>query len=117
MNCMEENAPRQAHSGVRNGIPIKLSVETLALPPIRIAVGIGHVYKDKSDGGLWTLSGLRSGRTVVLTSWTAPDGKICDRVTLDTLADDYEHVGCDHENYCCTLHRSHITTHRGCMMR
>jgi len=86
------------------------------MPPIRISVGIGHVYRDKKDGSLWTLSGLRSGRTVILTAPT-PEGGFRDRVTLDELADNYEHEGCDHDNYCCTTHRSHVTPHHGCMMR
>lgn len=86
------------------------------MPPIRIAVGIGHVYKDRAEGSLWTLTGLRSGRTVILTGPTGEDG-FRDRVTLDDLADNYEHVGCDHENHCCIQHRTHVNPHRGCMMR
>jgi len=100
----------------RISIPLKISEETLATPPVRISVGIGHVYKDKSDGRLWTLTGLRSGRTVILTAAT-PGGGYRDRVTLDDLADNYEHVGCDHENFCCIKHREHVNPHRGCMLR
>lgn len=113
---MEENAPRQARPAPRTGIPIKLSAETLALPPVRISVGIGHIYKDKADGSLWVLSGLRSGRTVILDSVTV-DGEFQDRVSLDTLADHFEHAGCDHENFCCIQHGNHVALHRGCMMR
>lgn len=116
MNGMEDTTPRQARPAIRTGIPLKLSEETLAMPPIRISLGIGHIYKDKTAGSLWTLTGLRSGRTVILTS-TTEGGGFRDRVPVDTLADDYEHVGCDHENHCCTLHRTHVTPHRGCMMR
>lgn len=86
------------------------------MPPIRISVGIGHIYKDNSDGSLWTLTGLRSGRTVALTSVTV-EGEFQDRVSMDTLADGFEHVGCDHENFCCIQHRTHVALHRGCMMR
>lgn len=116
MSGMEDNDPRQARPGVRNGIPLKLSAETLAMPPIRIPVGIGFTYRDKSTGEVWTLSGLRSGRTVILSAAT-PGGGYRDRVSLDDLADDYEHLGCDHENFCCITHRSHVMPHRGCMMR
>ncbi|WP_354214769.1 hypothetical protein [Arthrobacter sp. UYCo732] len=114
---MEENAPQQARPGVRTGIPLKLSAETVAVPQLHIEVGIGHVYKDKSDGSLWTLTGLRSGRSVILTS-NADGREYRDRVPVDTtLPDDYEYVGCDHENHCCTSHRTHVMPHRGCMMR
>lgn len=114
MKLMEENTPRP---GVRTGIPLKLSAETLATPKLRIPVGIGHIYRDKSDGSEWTLTALRSGRSVILAS-TAPGGGIRDRVAVDTtLPDDYEHVGCDHVNHCCTQHRTHVMPHRGCMMR
>lgn len=116
MSGMEENALCQASSAAPAGIPLKLSEETLALPPIRISIGIGHVYEDKADGTQWTLTGLRSGRTVILTS-SAPGGGDRDRVSLETLADDYEHVGCDHENHCCTQHGTHVVPHRGCIMR
>lgn len=115
---MEENTPRQARPAPRIGIPIKLSAETLAMPPIRIPVGIGFTYKDKSTGEVWTLSMLRSGRSVILVRGDMRNPEeIRDKVHVDTLADDYEHVGCDHENHCCTLHRTHVTPHRGCMMR
>lgn len=114
---MEDNAPRPARPAPRVGIPLKLSAETLATPKLRIEVGIGHIYKDKSDGSLWTLTGLRGGRTVILMSNT-PDGGYRDRVPVDTtLPDDYEYVGCDHENHCCVQHRTHVMPHRGCMMR
>lgn len=115
---MAEDAPRQPRPGVRTGIPLKLSAETLALPPIRIPVGIGYTYKDKSTGETWMLSGLRSGRTVILIRGDErqPD-EIRDRVSVDALADDYEHVGCDHEKTCCRLHRTHVMPHYGCMMR
>ena len=111
---MEETAPRQARP-VRTGIPFRLSAETLAMPPIRIAVGIGHIYQDQATGEAWTLTGLRSGRTVILTR--KGSGTIRDRVDLETLADNYEHVGCDHESFCCLPHREHVMPHRGCMMR
>lgn len=65
---------------------------------------------------MWTLSGQRSGRTVSLAAST-PDGGFRDKVSLDDLADNYEHVGCDHENISCTTHREHITPHRGGLMR
>jgi hypothetical protein len=81
--------------------------------PIRIAVGIGHTYKDKTDGTMWTLTALRSGRAVILTSGTENR----DRVPLEDLADNYEHVGCDHDNHCCIKHRTHVMPHRGCMLR
>lgn len=85
--------------------------------PFRIPVGIGFTYRDKATGEVWTLSGLRSGRTVILTS-SAPGAASRDRVPVDTtLAEDYEHVGCDHVNYCCTQHNTHVMPHRGCMMR
>lgn len=113
---MEENTPRQARPAPRIGRPIKLSAETLALPPIRIPVGIGFTYREKSDGSLWVLTGLRSGRQVILDSTTV-EGEFRDRVSVETLADDFEHVGCDHEDNCCTLHGTHVMPHRGCMMR
>ncbi|WP_227471700.1 hypothetical protein [Paenarthrobacter sp. YJN-5] len=113
---MEENAPRQARPAPGASIPVKLSAETLAMPPIRISLGIGHVYKDKADGSQWTLSGLRSGRTIILSA-VAPGTGHRDRVSVDTLADNYEHVGCDHENFCCIEHRTHVMPHRGCMLR
>lgn len=113
---MTENAPHQARPAVRTGMPIKLSAETLALPPIRIPVGIGFTYREKADGSLWTLTGLRSGRTVILESTTV-HGEFRDRVSVETLADDFEHVGCDHADNCCTLHGAHVSPHRGCMMR
>lgn len=115
---MEENTPRQARPAPRIGIPIKLSAETLALPPIRIPVGIGYTYRDKATGEVWTLSGLRSGRTVILIRGDMREpAEVRDRVSTDDLADNYEHLGCDHENNCCTLHQSHVMPHRGCMMR
>lgn len=115
---MAEDAPRQARPAVRTGIPLKLSAETLAMPPIRIPVGIGYTYKDKSTGAVWTLSGLRSGRTVILVrgDMRKPE-EVRDRVSVDALADDYEHLGCDHGSYCCRTHHSHVTPHYGCMMR
>lgn len=118
MARMEENAPRQARPAVRTGIPIKLSAQTLAMPPIRIPVGIGYTYTEKATGETWMLSGLRSGRTVILVrgDMRQPD-EIRDRVSVDTLADDFEHTGCDHEKTCCRLHRTHVTPHYGCMMR
>lgn len=82
-------------------------------PVPRIALGIGHIYRDKSDGTVWTLSGLRARHTVILDG----DGVFRDRVTLDTLADDYEHVGCDHESFCCKTHQHHVALHRGCALR
>jgi hypothetical protein len=100
------------------GIPIKLSAETLALPPIRIPVGIGFTYRDKATGEIWTLSMLRSGRNVVLIRGDMRKPlEVRDRVSVDDLADHYEHRGCDHENLCCTLHHTHVMPHRGCMMR
>jgi hypothetical protein len=118
MSGMDENTPRQARPGVRTGIPLKLSAETLAMPPIRIPVGIGFTYKDKTTGETWTLSGLRSGRNVILVRGDMRTPiEIRDRVNVDILADDYDHLGCDHENYCCTLHHEHVNPHRGCMMR
>jgi hypothetical protein len=112
---MEENKPRPAACP---GIPLKLSAETLAMPPIRIPVGIGYTYKYTTTGEIWTLSMLRSGRNVVLIrgDMRKPD-EVRDKVDVDILADDYEHVGCDHENFCCATHREHIAPHRGCMMR
>jgi hypothetical protein len=115
MGCMTERTPRPAP---RTGIPIKLSAEILALPPIRIPVGIGFTYKDKATGEIWTLSMFRSGRNVVLTRGDGrQSGDVREKVHVDALADDYEHVGCDHDNHCCTLHRTHVAPHRGCMMR
>lgn len=113
---MDKNAPRSVRPTVRTGTTLKLSDETLAMPPIRISLGIGHIYRDKTDGSHWTLTGLRSGRTVILSSVT-PSGGIRDNVPVDALADDYERVGCDHENHCCIQHRTHVMPHRGCMMR
>jgi hypothetical protein len=110
-----EDTSRQARPGVRTGIPLRLSVETLATPELRIPVGIGFTYRDKSTGVVWTLSALRSGRSVILRSEA---GEVRDRVDVDTtLPDDYEHLGCDHDNHCCTIHRTHVMPHRGCMMR
>jgi hypothetical protein len=74
---------------------------------------MGFTYKDKATGEVWTLSGLRSGRTVILERGDVYRG----RVSLHTLADDYVHEGCDHENFCCTTHQEHVMPHRGCMMR
>lgn len=116
MIVMEGTEPTKPRPTLRTGIPLKLSAETLALPPIRIPVGIGFTYREKSDGSLWTLTGLRSGRTVILDSATT-EGEFRDRVSVETLADDFEHVGCDHANNCCTLHGTHVDPHRGCMMR
>ncbi|HEX9087424.1 MAG TPA: hypothetical protein VF867_07870 [Arthrobacter sp.] len=115
---MDDNAPRPGRAAPLTSIPIKLSAETLAMPPIRIPVGIGYTYMDKTTGETWTLSGLRSGLNVIMVRGTMrePD-EIRDRVSVDTLADDYEHLGCDHENYCCRTHKSHVTPHYGCMMR
>lgn len=112
---MSEQAPRPARAAPRIGIPLKLSAETLAQPELRIPIGIGFTYRDKSTGDVWTLTGLRSGRSVILQSEA---GEVRDRVPVDTtLPDEYEHVGCDHENHCCTTHRTHVMPHRGCMMR
>lgn len=96
-----DNAPRPARAA------------PAPAPKPRIALGVGHTYRDKTDGTLWTLSGLRARHTVILTG----DGASRDHVTLDTLADEYDHVGCDHEKFCCITHRTHTTLHRGCMMR
>lgn len=115
---MEENAPRTPRAAPEpTPIPVsKATAAMAAVEPPRIALGIGHIYRDKADGTLWTLSGLRARRTVILDSVTC-DGVFQDRVSLDTLADDFEHVGCDHENFCCTKHHSHIPLHRGCGLR
>ncbi|MBG0738655.1 hypothetical protein IV500_04370 [Paeniglutamicibacter antarcticus] len=84
----------------------------------RIPVGIGFTYRDTGTGKVWTLSGLRSGRTVVLARGSTREPlEVRDRVSLDDLADHYEHVGCDHDNFCCTLHHEHVIPHRGCMLR
>lgn len=113
---MEENTPRQARPAPRVGRPITLSAETLALPPLRIPVGIGFTYREKVDGTLWRLSGMRSGRTVILDSVTA-EGEFRDRVSVETLADDFEYVGCNHDSNCCAIHNTHTMPHRGCIMR
>ena len=113
-----DNAPRQARPAPEPA-PVPVSKATAAMAPAttpRIALGIGHIYRDQSDGTLWTLSGLRAGHTVILSS-TTREGVFQDRVSLDTLADGFEHVGCDHENFCCQAHRHHVALHRGCLMR
>lgn len=105
----------QARTAPRIGIPLKLSDETLAVPKLRIPVGIGFTYREKTTGDTWTLTALRSGRSVVLQSAA---GEVRDRVEVDTtLPDDYEHLGCNHETNCCTIHRTHVMPHRGCMLR
>lgn len=109
MNGMD-TAPRAAR-------PAPAPTPVPVAPP-RIALGIGHIYEDNATGRHWTLSGLRAGRTVILIhDERGPGQEIRDRVDLDTLADGYAHVGCDHENYCCQSHRHHVALHRGCMMR
>lgn len=111
-------SPRPApRPGVRTGIPLPLSAETAATPELRIPVGIGFTYREKATGDLWTISALRASRAVILTR--NETGEYRDRVDVDTtLPDDYEHVGCDHDNYCCTIHRHHTSPmHRGCMLR
>ncbi|WP_422759043.1 hypothetical protein [Paenarthrobacter sp. C1] len=115
---MEWNEPRRTRPATTAGIPLKPAAETPVKPPIRIPVGIGFTYKDKATGETWTLSGLRSGRNVILVrgDMRTPE-EIRDRVSVDDLADHYDHEGCDHENFCCTLHRTHVMPHRGCIMR
>jgi hypothetical protein len=116
MTCMD--SPRPARPAPEpTPVPVSKATAAMAPSPVaRIALGIGHIYRDKSDGTLWTLSGLRARHTVILSS-NDPGSAFRDRVTLDTLADDYEYTGCDHENFCCQTHRHHIALHRGCMMR
>lgn len=118
MQSMTEPTPRPApRPAVRTGIPLPVSRETAATPELRIPVGIGFTYREKATGDLWTLTALRASRAVILTH--AVTGEYRDRVAVDTtLPDDYEFTGCDHDNYCCTLHRHHTTPmHRGCILR
>lgn len=44
-------------------------------------------------------------------------GEFRDRVSLDNLAHDYEHAGCDHDSFCCITHRTQVMPRRCCMMR
>lgn len=105
----------QARPAPRVGIPLKLSAETLAQPKLRIPIGVGFTYREKGTGETWTLVSLQSRRSVFLRSAT---GEVRDHVDVDsTLPDDYEHVGCNHESNCCTMHRTHVMPHRGCMLR
>lgn len=78
---------------------------------------IGAVYREKATGIQYTLSGVRSGRRVFLAENPLGAGRIIDRVPLDELAERFQPAGCNHQDFCCTEHRTHIAPHRGCMLR
>lgn len=84
-------------------------------PPVRPHVGA--VYAERGTGDEYTLSGLRSHRQVFLAENPFGNGRIVDRISLQDLAELFDFVRCDHERFCCTEHRVHVTPHRGCLMR
>lgn len=85
------------------------------LPPVRPHVGA--VYREKATGIEYTLSGLRSHRQVFLAENPFGNGRIVDRAGLADLEDLFDFVRCNHEDFCCTHHRVHVTPHLGCLMR
>ena len=83
-----------------------------------IPVGTGFTYREKTTGKLWILTGRRSGRRVALVH--SPGGmaqKVRDFLPIEELDADYEFLACNHANYCCSLHSTHASPHRGCILR
>lgn len=78
---------------------------------------IGAVYLENSSGLEYTLAGLRSHRQVFLAENPFGNGRIIDRLPLQELAERFMFLRCDHENFCCTDHRLHVSPHRGCLLR
>ncbi|MGK3708723.1 hypothetical protein [Arthrobacter sp. IK3] len=78
---------------------------------------IGAVYRETATGVEYTLAGLRSHRQVFMAEKPTGSGRIIDRLSLDELAGRFIFVRCNHEDFCCTEHRTHTAPHRGCLMR
>lgn len=83
-----------------------------------IPVGHGYSYRERATGKTWTLVGRRSGRRVALVH--APGGtgqQLRDYLPISELEAGYEFLACDHTGYCCGLHGTHTSPHRGCALR
>lgn len=87
-------------------------------PAPTIPVGTGYTYRERATGRIWTLVGRRSGRRVALVH--SPGGseqQLRDFLPICELEAGYEFLACDHTGYCCGLHGTHTTPHRGCILR
>ncbi|MCC3299395.1 hypothetical protein [Arthrobacter caoxuetaonis] len=78
---------------------------------------IGAVYAENATGDEYTLSGLRSRGQVFLAENSTGSGRIIDRLPLEELAGRFTFVRCNHDDFCCTAHRTHTSPHRGCLLR
>lgn len=86
-------------------------------PEVPVRPHVGAVYRERATGIEYTLSGLRSHRQVFLAENPFGNGRIIDRLPLDELVERFDPVRCNHEDFCCAEHRSHVMPHRGCIMR
>lgn len=78
---------------------------------------IGAVYAERTTGAEFTLVGLRSHGQVVLAENASGSGQIIDMLPLQELAGRFTFVRCNHDDFCCTAHRTHTSPHRGCLLR
>lgn len=93
--------------------------EPLTRPPApSIHVGTGATYREKTTGKLWILTGRRSGRRVALVHSPGGSGQqLRDFLSIEELEAEFEFLACNHTDYCCTLHSTHASPHRGCILR
>lgn len=87
-------------------------------PATPLHVGVGSTYREKATGRTWILIGRRSGRRIALLY--SPGGneqQLRDLMSVAELEANYEHLRCNHDDYCCTLHSTHASPHRGCVLR
>lgn len=87
-------------------------------PEHSIPVGHGFTYRERATGKTWTLIGRRSGRRVGLSHGRGTmSQQLRDFVPVAVLEADYEFLDCNHTDYCCSIHDTHTSPHRGCILR
>lgn len=85
--------------------------------PVNIPAGVGFTYREKRTSLIWTMEGFRMHERVVLSRAGTVGKEIRDAVSIQSLADDYDFLSCDHDAACCDLHTTHVNPHTGCLLR